>query len=157
MFSIIASIFVPISPKFLLGTRIPSGRRPAHLYSSCRSVWIFIHFPSPGSSSSLIPASTAHPIQPSSSIFDLHLLSVLRQRSKCTGDCLSWLTDLVAVLRLRRGENADSLNALGTDHTAGSIQDRITNEFGDNGIGRGLDSFNFVKGLVKIIDDYTPL
>ena len=72
-------------------------------------------------------------------------------------ECLSWLIDLVVVLRIRRWGNEESLDALEIDHTADSIQARITKEFGDDEDGRGMNSFDFAKGLVKLIDDYTPL
>ena len=77
--------------------------------------------------------------------------------SQCVGDCLYWFIDLVVVLRLRHGENADWLDERETRRTADSIHPRITMEFGDEGDGRGLDSFCFAKSLAKIIDDYTPL
>ena len=63
----------------------------------------------------------------------------------------------MAVLRFRRDENADWLDERETRRTADSIQARVEKEFGDEGDGRGLDSFKSAKRLAKIIDDYTPL
>ena len=74
--------------------------------------------------------------------------------SECTVDCLSWLIDLVAVLRIRRGKNADSLNGLETD-TTGSVHTRIMKEFVDKGDRGELDSLNTARRLTKIIDDHT--
>ena len=76
--------------------------------------------------------------------------------SKCTGDCLSWLIDLVAVLRIRRERNGGSFDGLVTD-TAGSVQARIMKEFVEEGDWVELDSYDTAKRLAKIIDDYTPL
>ena len=76
--------------------------------------------------------------------------------SKYTGDCLSWLIDLVAVLHIRRGKNANPLDGLEAD-TAGSVHTRIMKEFVEEGNQGELDSLDTARRLAKIIDDYTPL
>ena len=78
--------------------------------------------------------------------------------SKCTGDRLSWLFDLVAVLHIRREmqRNAESFDGLETDTTA-FVQARIMLGFADEGNRRELDSYATAKKLAKIIDFYTPL
>jgi hypothetical protein len=74
-------------------------------------------------------------------------------------DRLSWLVDPVVVLRLRRGQNPDSVNTPETDDTVDSVKARITNEFMEEE-GRIVnlgDTWDTARRLVNIIDDHTPL
>jgi hypothetical protein len=65
--------------------------------------------------------------------------------------------ELVIVLRIRRGKNAE-LSPDETERMAGSIQAQIDGEFGDKGKGRiNLGSRSTARRLAGIIDEYTPI
>ena len=70
---------------------------------------------------------------------------------------LCWLAELVVILHIRRGRGAVLPDEAETIRTAGLIQVRINDEFGEEGNGGGLGSREMANRLAVIIDEYTPL
>ena len=70
---------------------------------------------------------------------------------------LCWLAELVVILHIRRGRGAILPEEAETIRTAGLIQVRIKDEFGEEENWGGLGSHPMASRLAVTIDEYTSL
>jgi len=92
-------------------------------------------------------------------IFNIWCLFVVRVVTNITAKEIADLVffNLVVILWIRSGRNANSPDALEMEHTINLVQAQIKSDLVDYEDFQGLDSYATAERLTRIIDDYTPM